>query len=149
MDIIKDPEFVEVSAVYQAKISLLKREGKARTQHKPPTNSGDIKKLQENRLFSSSQAETLHAEQGFLWSDVCFFFCRRGRQNLRGLKDKDFGIGTDWYGIRYVNNVKDELTKNRLENDEAQETQIMFETGTSLCPFSFDEKNVHLNRKNG
>ena len=75
IDIIKDPEFSEANAVYQAEISELKREGKAHTLHKPPINKDDIKKLYESGLFSLTQPETL---------------CRRGRQNLRELKKEDF-----------------------------------------------------------
>jgi len=50
------------------------------------------------------------------------------------LKKEDFCIETDSSGVRYVCKVKDELTKNRRENNEAQETQTMFETGGPLCP---------------
>lgn len=59
IDIIKDPEFSEANAVYQAKISELKREGKAHTLHKLPINKDDIKKPYESGLFSLTQPETL------------------------------------------------------------------------------------------
>ena len=52
IDFIKDPEFSEANAVYQAEISELKREGKAHTPHKPPINKDDTKKLYESGLFS-------------------------------------------------------------------------------------------------
>ena len=76
------------------------------------------------------------------------FFCRRGRQNVRELKKEDFCIETDSLGVRYVCKVKDELTKNRRENDEAQKTQSMFETGGPLCPVrSFEKYLSHLKPK--
>ena len=77
------------------------------------------------------------------------FFCRRGRQNLRELKKEDFSTCTDSSGVRYVWKVKDELTKNRRENDEAQESQTMFETGGPFCPvLSFEKYVTRLNPKN-
>ncbi|XP_078364213.1 uncharacterized protein KIAA1958-like [Oculina patagonica] len=146
MDIIKDPEFSEANAVYQAEISEIKREGKAQTQHKPPINKEDIKKLYESGLFSLTQPDTL---QNKVFFEVMIFFCRRGRQNLRELKKEDFSIRTDSSGVRYVCKVKDELTKNRRENDEAQESQTMFETGGPLCPvLSFEKYVSRLNPKN-
>ena len=46
-------------------------------------------------------------------------------------------------------NVRDELTKNRRETDEAHETQVMFATGRPLCPvLSFEQYVSHLNPKN-
>ena len=45
--------------------------------------------------------------------------------------------------------MKDELTKNRRETDEAQETQVMLATGGPLCPvLSFEQYVSHLNPKN-
>ena len=45
--------------------------------------------------------------------------------------------------------MKDELTKNRRENDEAQESQTMFETGGPFCPvLSFEKYVSRLNPKN-
>ena len=77
------------------------------------------------------------------------YFCRSGRQNLRDLKVTDFSIETDPSKTKYVSKVKDELTKNRREIDEAQETQVMFATGGLLCPvLSFEKYVSHLNPKN-
>ena len=137
MDIIKDSDFAEANAVFQGVISELKREGKAQTQHKPPISNDDIKKLYQSGLFSLIQPETL---QNKVFFEVMLFFCRRRRQNVRELKEEDFCIETDSSGVRYVCKVKDELTKNRRENDEAQETQTMFETGGPLCPVRSFEK---------
>ena len=53
MDIIKDPEFKEANSVFYAEIAQLKQEeGKAKTEHKPPINNDDMKKLHESGLFS-------------------------------------------------------------------------------------------------
>ncbi len=42
MDIIKDPEFKEANSVFYAEIAQLKREGKAKTEHKPPRKYRDF-----------------------------------------------------------------------------------------------------------
>ena len=70
-------------------------------------------------------------------------FCRRGRQNLRELISEDFGIGTDWYDIRYVNKVKNELTKKRSEN-ESRNTNYVRNRNFILGSFFISQ----LNRKN-
>ena len=68
---------------------------------------------------------------------------------MRELRKEDCCKDTDSSRVRYVCKVKDELTKNRRENDEAQETQTMFETGGGLCPVrSFEKYLCHLNPKN-
>ena len=55
------------------------------------------------------------------------FFCRRGQENLRELKADSFSIATDACGRKYVYQVRDELTKNRRENNEAEEGGFMYE----------------------
>ena len=76
------------------------------------------------------------------------FLCRRGRQNLRELKKEDFSICTDSSGVRFVCKGRDELTKNRRENDEAQESQTVFEIGGPFCPvLSFEKYVSGLNPK--
>ena len=146
IDIIKDPEFRESNAAFQATLVKLKREGMAKTQHKPPINKEDINKLYQTGQFDSNSPDTL---QNKVFFEVMLYFCRRGRQNLRNLKKSDFSIETDRSKRKYVCKVKDELTKNRHETDKAQETQVMFATGGPLCPvLSFEQCVSHLNPKN-
>lgn len=146
MDIIKETEFNEANRVFSAELSELKREGKAKTEHKPAITKADITKLYESGLFNINHPETL---QNKVFFEVMLFFCRRGRQNLRQLQKDDFHIGTDTAGVKYVYKAKDELTKNHRENDEAQETQAMFAIGGPFCPVLAFEKYVsHLNPKN-
>ena len=75
------------------------------------------------------------------------FFCRRGQENLRELKADSFSIATDGCGRKYVYQVRDELTKNRRENNEAEEGGFMYERqGDSHCPVkSFQKYLAHLN----
>ena len=84
IDIVKDPEFGKSNVTFQATLVKLKQEGMAKTQHKPPINKEDIKKLYQSGLFDSNGPDTL---QNKVFFDVMLYFCRRGRQNLRNLKE--------------------------------------------------------------
>ena len=117
----------------------------AKTRHKPPINKEDINKLYQSGQFDSNSPDTL---QNKVFFEVMLYFCRRGRQNLRNLKKSDFSIETHPSTRKYVCKVKDELTKNRHETDEAKETQVMFATGGPLCPtLSFEQYVSDLKQK--
>ena len=66
---------------------------------------------------------------------MTLYFCRHGRQNLRELKIKDFSFTKVDKGARYVAKNGDELTKNRREDDEGFEGEMMFQKipRTSSC----------------
>ena len=118
----------------------------AKTQHKPPINKDDIKKLYKSGLFALNNPDT---SQNKVFFEVMQYFCRRDRQNLRDLKKTDFLVEIDPSKTKYVSKVKDELTKNRRETDEALETQVMFAAGGPLCPvLSFEKYVSHLNPNN-
>ena len=75
------------------------------------------------------------------------FMCRGGSQNLREWKKEDFSVCTDSSGVRYVCKVKDELTRNWRENNEAQKSQCLKLVG--LFAQFFHLKNVTcLNLRN-
>ena len=49
----------------------------------------------------------------------------------------------------FSSNVRDELTKNHRENDEAEEEGVMYATECAWCPAAAFEKYLqHLNPKN-
>jgi len=76
-------------------------------------------------------------------------FCRRGRQNLRQLKKVDFEVHTDATGAKFLSKVRDELTKNHREDDEAEEGGVMYATEGLWCPVaSFEKYLQHLNPNN-
>ena len=75
------------------------------------------------------------------------FFCRRGRQNLREWKKEDFSVCTDSSGVRYVCKLKDKLTRNWQENNEAQESQCLKLVGI-FAQFCHLKNVTCLNLKN-
>ena len=133
-DIIQDPEFAEANKVFLAKCVDLKRQGLAKVEHKPAILENDLRKLYECGVFNLGEpARTL---QNKVFFEIMLYFCRRGRQNLRELKIKDFSLTKDDKGARYVSKSGDELTKNRREDDEGFEGGMMFEmtrTPVSRC----------------
>ncbi|XP_028415787.1 uncharacterized protein LOC114539361 [Dendronephthya gigantea] len=146
-DIIKDKEFDEANKVYEAQCVALKKRGLAKTEHKPPIADEDIKKLYESGVFNTDSPATL---QNKVFFEIMFFFCRRGRQNLRDLKKDDFVIITNPQGQRCVVKKTDELTKNHRVNDaQAEEGGMMVANGSPYCPVhSFEKYLNHLNPVN-
>ena len=144
IDIIKDKEFDEANSVYQAQCTALKKNGRAKTEHKPPITDEDIKKLYKSGVFSTDSPTTL---QNKVFFEVMFYFCRRGRQNLRELKKDDFTINVNTNGRRCVIKTKDELTKNHRVNDaQAEEGGMMIANDSHYCPvYSFEKYLSHLN----
>ena len=109
IDIIKDTEFNEANRIYEAQCVELKKQGLAKTEHKPPIADEDIKKLYRCGVFDTENPTTLQNKVLF---KIMLFFCRRGRQNLRQLKKTDFEIKVNSQGKRCVVKITDELTKN-------------------------------------
>jgi site-specific recombinase XerD len=143
-DIIKDKEFDEANSVYEAQCVYLKKRGLAKTEHKPPIADEDIKKLYESGVFNTDSPATL---QNKVFFEILFFFCRRGRQNLRQLKKDDFAIKINALGQRCVVKKSDELTKNHRVNDaQAEEGGMMVANDSPYCPvYSFEKYLTHLN----
>ena len=115
-DIIQDPEFAEAN-----KCVDLKRQGLAKVEHKPAILENDLRKLYECGVFNLGDPRTL---QNKVFFEIMLLCCRRGRQNLRELKIKDFSFTEDDKGARYVTKSGDELTKNRREDDEGFELKV-------------------------
>ena len=110
----------------------------AKTQHKPPINKDDIKKLYESRLFALNNPDAL---QNKVFFEVMLYFCRRGRQNLRDLKNTDLLVGIDPSKTKYVSKVKDELIKNRGSGNTNY-------VGPLRPVLSFEKYVSHLNPNN-
>ena len=140
VDIINGSEFNEVNRVFKAKVVEFKKQGKAKVEHKPAIAKEDLKKLYQSVAFDTATPTGL---QNKVWFEIMLFFCRRGQENLRELQMDSFGFGTDPSGRKYVFQLKDELTKNRRGDTEAEEGGFMFERpGDILCPVQSIEKYI-------
>jgi hypothetical protein len=86
INIINGKEFDEVNSVYKAQCTALKKNGLSKTEHKPAIADEDITKLYESGIFNTETPATL---QNKICFEIMFYFCRRGRQNLREYRDND------------------------------------------------------------
>lgn len=87
--------------------------------------------------------------------DICFYFCRRGGENIHDFKKDTFKLEYNAdAGIAYVRKVKDELTKNHRETDYDLITGFMPQLldanrrSHKMCPVrSFENLLAALNPK--
>ena len=132
IDIIKDTEFNEANRIYEAQCVELKKQGLAKTEHKPPIADEDIKKLYRCGVFNTENPTTL---QNKVFFEIMLFFCRRGRQNFRQLKKTDFEINVNSQGTkRCIVKTTDDLTKNHRAHDvQAEEGGMMTANDGPFC----------------
>ncbi len=141
IDIIKDKAFDEANKAYEIECVNLKHIGLDKPEHKPPISDADIKRLYECGLFNTDSPSTL---QNKVFFEVMLYFCRQGRQNLRGLRKDDFVIKVNPQGQKYV--VK---TSDTTKLDDGEEGGIMVASDSPLCPVhSFEKYLSHLNPVN-
>ena len=140
VNIIDSVEFKTSNEIFRAQCVHLKKEGLGKVNHKKPITPEDMKKLYQSNTFSLENPKSLQRKVFF---DVMLYLCRRGRENLKSLKKKDFIVKVGESG-EYVEKVIDELTKNRRENNEAEEGGVILATGKESCPVKSFKKYVSL-----
>ncbi|XP_014672132.1 PREDICTED: uncharacterized protein LOC106812703 [Priapulus caudatus] len=76
--------------------------------------------------------------------EILFYFCRRGRENMRDLKVSDFEVASDEIGRRYVREKTSEQTKNHtgITNESEGDGARMYATGTKMCLRQYNVNNV-------
>ena len=70
IDIIKDTEFNEANRIYEAQCVELKKQGLAKTEHKPPIADEDIQKLYRCGVFNAENPTTL---QNKVFFEIMYF----------------------------------------------------------------------------
>jgi len=83
MDIMSSPDFKQSNTIFKAQTVQLKREDKAKVQHKPTISEEDLQRLYCSSAFDMNMAAGL---QNKVWFEVMLFFCRRGQESLHELK---------------------------------------------------------------
>ena len=71
-----------------------------------------------------------------------FYLCRRGEENLRDLTKHSLKVKTASDGVKYIEKVRDELSKNHRLNNENEDGGVIMETGGDSCPVSSFELYV-------
>ncbi|XP_078597018.1 uncharacterized protein LOC144873494 [Branchiostoma floridae x Branchiostoma japonicum] len=107
-NIFKDKEFQAANKVYNSVIRQLKRDGIDTSKSYPPILASDITKMFETKTLSVDNPVAL---QRLVFFYLAFFFCQRGRENLRDFKVGDFIPNTEggrrYYTLRYYKHQKD------------------------------------------
>jgi len=93
-------------------------------QHKPTISEEDLRKLYSSSAFDMNTTVGL---QNKVWFEVMLFFWRRGQEKLDELKRDSSTFSMDAIGRCFVYQHNDDLTKNHIEDCEAQEGGIMYE----------------------
>ena len=99
IDIINSDDFNEANEMFKAVMVQLKNQGKGDVTHKEPITPEDLQKMYSDEHFSLDTPESLKKRVFF---EYLYYFCNRGRENIRDVKKDDFGLKRDAKGLRYV-----------------------------------------------
>jgi hypothetical protein len=97
-DIINDVGYAEANTMFKAMLVHIKKEGEAGVNHKD----------------SISTEESLQKRVFF---EYMYYFCNRGRENIRDVQKDDFDLKNDAKGLRYVLVKVSRQTKNHIGDD--------------------------------
>ena len=88
----KDPQFVLLNQILDAKINQMKRHGMQNTSHKPVIEPEDLEKLKNSESISLTHPLSLLRN---VWFQISLFWCRRGFEGQRSLKRSSFVFGEE------------------------------------------------------
>ncbi|VDI67112.1 Hypothetical predicted protein [Mytilus galloprovincialis] len=144
IDIMKDPDFMKSNKMFKAMSIQLKRDGLGGIEHYPPIEEDHIKTI----YSSLTQMDPVSLQQK-VFIDLMLYFGRRGRENLRDLKVKDFEFSKQGGGDkehRYIRIQRDELTKNHKEDTNTAVGKMYEVKDDAKCPVkSFIKYTTKLN----
>ena len=127
INIISDREFTSSNQMFLAKCRLYYKEGNKRPEHKPPIESGDMKKLADYFKNWDSEPTVL---LDYVWFCLCFYFGRRGREGWRDLTKNSFKVSKDDRDRPFIYMVHTDLTKNHRggnkQNEQDYSTQKIY-----------------------
>ena len=98
-DIVHDKSYDEANTMFKAMLVHLKKEGKGTVTHKHPISREDMQKLYSHEDFSLNSPDSLQKRVFF---EYVYYFCNRGRENIRDVQKDDFELKGDSKGLRYV-----------------------------------------------
>ena len=143
VDIVDDNRFTTANNIFSNICKRIKDAGKGDTDHYPEMEPEDVQKL-----CASFNVDDQTGLQEKVWFDIQLYLIRRGREGLRAMTKKTFGVFVDSTGRRFFAQVLGESDKNHGINDCPSDTTgegRLYATGTSLCPVKCFEKYLsHL-----
>ncbi|XP_062593498.1 uncharacterized protein LOC134254976 [Saccostrea cucullata] len=149
-DIINDEAYKTSNEMFKAVLVKLKKDGVGESKQKEPITPEDLSKLYDTE-FSTETPTALQKKTIF---EYIYYFCNRGRENIRELQKEDFTISTDSTGREYVT-VRERQTKNH-RGDDLMDTSVkqgrMYDRpGDPNCPVASFKKylgKLHPNNPN-
>lgn len=104
-----NPAFKRSNIVLNAKVKLLKQQGKENIKHKPALEPEDLEKLKTSAVFDCSNPHGLLQN---IWFHTTLYWCRRGREGQRNLRKTSFVFKQDPNGEDFVTMAHSESSKN-------------------------------------
>ena len=108
-DIINSEHYSAANAMFKAVMVKLVKEGKGTVKHKEVILPEDLQTHYGHVNFSNETPEALHNRVFF---EYLYYFCNRGRENLRDVQKEDFELKVDGQGRRYITLKFQRQTKN-------------------------------------
>lgn len=109
IDIINCDSFAPANAMFKAVMVKLSKIGLGTTTHKDVIIPEDLQKLYNHEKFSRNSPESLQKRTFF---EYLYYYCNRGRENLREVQKEDFELGRDGQGRKFVTLKIKRQTKN-------------------------------------
>ena len=122
VDITNKESFPKSNEMFKACCKMLKKEGKGFIESAPPLEESDLLTL--STYFEENNNNSPDVLQQKVFFDMMVHLGRRGRENLRKLKQTDFAVTTDGDGELYVYSVNDEQTKNHQDDLHRREGRM-------------------------
>jgi len=113
-DIINNDQYQQANELFKAVLVQLKKEGLGEIKHKDSITPEDLNKLYESDSFSKDNPESLQHRVLF---EYLYYYCNRGRENVREVQKDDFVIKTDARGRRYITIHRKRQTENHRGDD--------------------------------
>ncbi|XP_043535761.1 activating transcription factor 7-interacting protein 1-like isoform X3 [Chiloscyllium plagiosum] len=127
--LMQDKEFSSANNVFLGVLKILRKQGKDETNHHPPINAADLRKI---RISGVLGLHTPLALVNKVWFDLQLHFAKRGREILRDLPPDAFAIKRDPNGRRYA--VLKYTGKSRSREDPLKLGRMYDMPGDVNCP---------------
>ncbi|KAK3082769.1 hypothetical protein FSP39_004871 [Pinctada imbricata] len=141
-DVINDERYATCTEMFKA----VKRDGVGESKQKDPLPPEDISKLYDT-VFTTENPQGLQKKTIF---EYFYYFCNRGRENLRELQKEDFTVCVDSSGREYVT-VRENHRGDDLHDDSSKQARMYDKPGDPMCPvasFKTYMKKLHQENPN-
>ncbi|XP_061894559.1 uncharacterized protein LOC133644223 [Entelurus aequoreus] len=135
LDLTKDPELRGANLALAAVIRRLEAQGAGPVVQKQAIARADLRRLYASSMFD---ADTPLGLLNKVWFETCMYFCTRGRENQRELREDSFGLAVDRDGRKFVYFKAPGPRPPRRKPEARDDVTLprMYETRTPRCPYA-------------